>query len=75
MEKKKTLDCTGLFCPMPIVKTKQEMDSMCSGEVLEIIADDPGFEKDITAWCKTTGEKLLSVEKEGGIVKGYIQKK
>ena len=75
MNKNKTLDCVGLFCPMPIVKTKQELDKMCSGEVLEISADDPGFEKDIKAWCETTGEDLVGIEKEGKITKGYIKKK
>jgi len=45
----KSLDCIGLFCPMPIIKTKQEIANMKSGEVLEILADDPGFEQDLPA--------------------------
>ncbi|MDD5687423.1 MAG: sulfurtransferase TusA family protein [Elusimicrobia bacterium] len=71
----KTLDCSGLFCPMPIVKTKLELEKMKPGEVIEIIADDPGFEKDLPAWCQMTGEKLLEVKKEGNIIKGYVVKK
>jgi TusA-related sulfurtransferase len=71
----KTLDCTGLFCPMPVVKTKLEIEHMKSGEVLEITADDPGFEKDLPAWCNMSGEKCLGIEKEGNIVKGYVMKK
>jgi TusA-related sulfurtransferase len=75
MKSDKTLDCIGLFCPMPIVKTKQELSKMNSGEVLEILADDPGFEKDFPAWCNMTGEKFLGLEKEGKILKGYVMKK
>jgi len=60
---------------MPIAKTRQEIDKMASGEILEILADDPGFESDLPAWCKMTGEKCLGIEKEGNILKGYVQKK
>lgn len=70
----KSLDCTGLFCPMPIVQTKRELDGMKPGELLEITADDPGFEKDLPAWCDTSGEKFLEMEKDGNILKGYVMK-
>ncbi|OGS20539.1 MAG: hypothetical protein A2252_09780 [Elusimicrobia bacterium RIFOXYA2_FULL_39_19] len=75
MEKNKTLDCVGLFCPMPIIKTKQEIETMKPGEVLEILADDPGFEKDLPAWCKMSGELFLEMKKEDGLYKGYVKKK
>jgi len=71
----RTLDCTGFFCPMPIVKTKLELGKMKSGEVLEITADDPGFAKDLPAWCEMTGEKFLGIKKEGNLIKGYVEKK
>ena len=75
MKVDRSLDCIGLFCPMPIVKTKTEMEKMKAGEVLEILADDPGFEKDLPAWCGMTGEKFLEIKKEGNIIKGYVMKK
>lgn len=75
MKSDKTLDCVGLFCPMPIVKTKQEIQKIQSGQILEILADDPGFEKDLPAWCNMTGEKFLGMEKEGKILKGHVMKK
>ena len=75
MNIKKSLDCIGIFCPMPIVKTKLELEKMKSGEVLEIIADDPGFEKDLPAWSEMSGEKFLEIKKEGSIIKGYVMKK
>ena len=71
----KTLDCVGLFCPMPIVKMKLEIEKMNSGDVLEIIADDPGFLKDLPVWCEMTGQQLLELKKEGIILKGYVKKK
>lgn len=75
MNANQTLDCVGLFCPMPIAKTKQELDKLKSGEVLEVLADDPGLEKDLPAWCKLTGNEFLGIEKEGRILKGYVRKK
>ena len=75
MYSNKSLDCIGLFCPMPIARTKQELDKMQPGQVLEILADDPGFEKDLPAWCRMTGEKFVALEKEGNILKGYVTKK
>ncbi len=75
MDITKSLDCTGLFCPMPIVQTKLELGGMKSGEILEITGDDPGFEKDLPAWCRMSGEKFLEMKKEGNILKGYVMKK
>lgn len=75
MQPDKTLDCIGLFCPMPIARTKQELDKMESSQMLEILADDPGFEKDLPAWCRMTGEKFVVMEREGDIFKGYVTKK
>jgi len=70
----KTLDCTGLFCPVPIIQTKLEIEKMKPGEILEILADDAGFEKDLPAWCKLTGEEFIEIKKEGNILKGYVKK-
>ncbi|HLD35672.1 MAG TPA: sulfurtransferase TusA family protein [Planctomycetota bacterium] len=75
MSSDKTLDCVGLFCPMPIARTKQELDKMKPGETLEILADDPGFEKDLPAWCRMTGENFIGIEKTNGLIKGYVKKK
>ncbi len=71
----KTLDCTGLFCPMPIVKTKMEIENMNSGDILEIIADDPGFLKDLPVWSEMTGNQMIEIKKEGSLIKGYVKKK
>ena len=70
----KTIDCVGLFCPMPIARTKQAIQDMKPGQVLEIIADDPGFEKDFPEWCKISGEEFIEITREGGLIKGYVKK-
>jgi len=62
----KTLDCMGLFCPEPVFRTSVEISSVAVGEILEVLADDPASESDITSWAKHTGQELISVEKRDG---------
>ena len=57
------LDCIGLYCPMPVIRTKQEVDKLAVGETLEVLADDPAAEEDLKAWAKRTGQKILEIEK------------
>jgi tRNA 2-thiouridine synthesizing protein A len=68
------LDCTGLACPMPILKTKKAVDALSAGQVLKMIASDPGSVSDIDAWTRKTGHHLLASEREGGKYIFYIQK-
>ncbi len=58
-----TLDCIGLYCPMPVINTKQEMDKLAIGEILEVLADDDAAEADLKAWAKRTGQRILEIEK------------
>jgi tRNA 2-thiouridine synthesizing protein A len=74
MKSDKALDCVGLYCPMPIVKTSQEIKKMKVGEVLEVVADDKGIKQDMPAWCKTTGNEYLGLEDQDGEIKVYIKK-
>ena len=53
------LDCSGLSCPMPILKTKKAVDALESGQVLKMIATDPGSLPDMEAWTSKTGHELL----------------
>ena len=69
-----TLDCIGLYCPIPILKTRQEMDKLAVGEVLEVLADDPAAEEDLKAWAKRTGQKILEIEKTSEGLRFFIQK-
>ena len=69
-----TLDCTGLYCPMPVLHTRQEMDKLAIGEILEVLADDPAAEEDIKAWAKRAGQKILEIEKTDEGMRFLIQK-
>jgi len=60
------LDCSGLNCPLPVLKTKKAVDAMTAGQVLQMISTDPGSQNDITAWCKRTNNELLGADTEGG---------
>lgn len=75
MEGDKVVDCVGLYCPMPIVKTSQEIDGLREGEVLEIIADDPGIKNDMPAWCAKTGHEFLGIEERNGEFHVFVRKK
>lgn len=57
-----TLDCIGLYCPMPVLKTREVMDEIAVGEVLEVLADDPASETDVRAWAKRSGQEILGIE-------------
>ncbi len=58
-----TLDCIGLYCPMPVLQTREKMNEIAIGEVLEVLADDPAAEPDLQAWAKRAGQEMLKIEK------------
>lgn len=60
------LDATGLNCPLPILRTKKALAALNSGQVLRVVATDPGSVKDMDAFAKQTGNTLLSSTEEGG---------
>ncbi|MCR6097148.1 sulfurtransferase TusA family protein [Salipaludibacillus agaradhaerens] len=70
----KLLDATGLACPMPIVKTKKEIENMTSGQIIEIHATDKGAKNDFAAWVKASGHKILADEDDNGLLKFWIEK-
>lgn len=70
----KTLDCIGLYCPEPLFQTRQSLDTLKAGEILEVIADDPAAEEDLKRLCKRTGNTLLTLEKTGSILRFIIKK-
>ena len=63
------LDARGMNCPLPILKTRQAINRIASGEVLEVTATDPGSLKDMAAFCSQTGHHLLSSDTAG---QGYV---
>lgn len=68
------LDCVGLYCPMPIAQTKQEIDNLEPGQILRVEADDPAAEEDIKRWAKRVGHEVIEFEKEDTILTFYIKK-
>ncbi|WP_461207781.1 DsrE/DsrF/DrsH-like family protein [Clostridium sp. DL1XJH146] len=70
----KNLDACGLSCPGPLMRVKGSMDELESGDQLIVTASDPGFYKDIEAWCKRTNNKLVDIEKDKGIITACLQK-
>ena len=68
------LDCSGLLCPMPIIRTSQAIRDLAPGQVLKVIATDAGFHPDIEAWSRQTGHVLLATAQEDGKYIAYIRK-
>jgi tRNA 2-thiouridine synthesizing protein A len=68
------LDCTGLFCPEPIFRTRVALDDMEKGQVLEVTADDPAAEEDLKRLAKRLGHEVLEVRKDGDEVTLLIRK-
>jgi tRNA 2-thiouridine synthesizing protein A len=69
-----TLDAKGLSCPLPVVKARLEMDKLGSGDVLQVLATDPGSVADFENWTKMSGHELLSSSDAGGVYTYLIKK-
>ncbi|MGO9078381.1 MAG: sulfurtransferase TusA family protein [Streptosporangiaceae bacterium] len=70
----KVLDCTGLACPLPVTKTFQAIRGMEVGQVMELLATDPGVEPDIQAWSRRTGHELIDLTKDGDVFHVLIRR-
>ncbi len=71
----KELDARGLNCPLPILRTKKALGELATGQVLKIVATDPGAVKDFQAFSKQTGNELLSSAEAGGEFVFFMKKK
>lgn len=69
-----TLDATGLKCPMPVLRARRTLKSMSSGQVLELLADDPASAKDVPAFCEMTGDTLEQTGQDGETLIFHIRK-
>jgi len=59
---------------MPVLKTREKMDEIAIGEILEVLADDPAAEPDLNAWAKRTGQKVLKIDKTSEGLRILIEK-
>lgn len=75
MQHDKELDARGLNCPLPILRTKKALHEMTSGQVLKILATDPGAVKDFEAFSRQTGNELLSSVEERGEFLFWMKKR
>ena len=69
------VDAKGLSCPMPIVKTAQAIKVVGPGELIEVLATDPGSVKDFAAWSKSTGNPIVEQSTDGGIYRFVLRHK
>ncbi|MHB9116735.1 MAG: sulfurtransferase TusA family protein [Burkholderiales bacterium] len=71
----KELDARGLNCPLPILRTKKSLGELAAGQVLKVVATDPGSVKDMQAFAKQTGNELISSTESGGEFAFLMRKK
>lgn len=68
------IDCIGLFCPMPIVKTREAIREMAVGQVLEMRSDDPASDADMKTWVARSGHEMIGVSREGAVYRFLVRK-
>jgi len=74
MESAQVLDAKGLSCPMPIIRTKKEIDKLNSGEILEVHVTDKGALADMPAWANAAGHVILNQKEEAEVLTFLIRK-
>ncbi|MCG2578358.1 sulfurtransferase TusA family protein [Dechloromonas sp. XY25] len=75
MEFDRDLDVKGLNCPLPILRTKKTLAEMDSGQILRVVATDPGSLKDFPAFAKQTGNELLEHKEENRVFEFFLKRK
>lgn len=70
----KRIDCIGLFCPMPIVKTREAIRELAVEQVVEMLSDDPASEADMKSWSRRTGHELLEITRDGAVYRFLVRK-
>ena len=70
-----TVDARGMSCPMPIVKTALAVKTLQPGDLVEVLATDPGSQRDFVAWSRTTGHELVEQAADGPVYRFVIRRK
>ncbi len=70
----RTLDARGILCPLPVLKARKALKDLEPGEILQILATDPGAVKDFAAFCRTTGHALVESTEVEGVFRFAIRK-
>lgn len=74
LQEDKLLDCSGMLCPVPVIKTSKAIKELQIGQVLKMIATDPGAPADMEAWARQTGNELLDSHKDGDKFVFYLKR-
>jgi len=69
------LDVAGLNCPLPILRTKKALASMASGQILRVLATDPGSRRDFLDFAAQTGNTLLATHEENGLFEYFLRRR
>ena len=70
-----TLDCSGLYCPLPVIRTAQELRRLDLGQTLLVLATDPGAGPDLADWCLATGNELVTTERDGAVLRVTVRRR
>ena len=70
----KSIDTIGLYCPVPLFRTREAIDTLKKGEILEVLADDPAAESDLKSFSKRTGNEIIKIKKDDGFLQFFIRK-
>ena len=74
LQEDKLLDCSGMLCPLPVIKTSKAIKELQVGQVLKLIASDPGAPADMAAWSRQTGNALLDSHQEDSKYIFYLRR-
>jgi tRNA 2-thiouridine synthesizing protein A len=74
LKEDKVLDCSGMLCPVPVIKTSKAIKELEVGQVLKMIATDPGAPSDMEAWSRQTGNELMDSQEDGGKYVFYLRR-
>jgi tRNA 2-thiouridine synthesizing protein A len=74
LKEDKVLDCSGMLCPIPVIKTSKAIKELEVGQVLKLIATDPGAPSDMEAWSRQTGNELMDSQEDGGKYVFYLRR-
>jgi TusA-related sulfurtransferase len=75
MEAQKEIDTRGLNCPLPILKAKKALAEMSSGQLLKVVATDPGSMRDFQAFARQTGNELVEQSSAGSEFTHYLRRR
>jgi TusA-related sulfurtransferase len=69
-----TVDTSGRFCPVPILEVAKAVKTLQPGQVVQVVATDPGVEADLPAWCKATRNALVALVRDGRSYRIFVRR-